>query len=121
VLGLALAQLPAEDLRLVILVRTDIGGATQAFTADCREAAIRFSVARVVDHDTGRLVWAAAGSQTTVEKLLDVLGTEGRGKGPVRGFMRNVSRAVWTLSQAEPGGADHWRDQPHGVAGGHTN
>jgi hypothetical protein len=44
VLGLALEQLPAEDLHREILVRTDIGGATHAFTADCREAGIRFSV-----------------------------------------------------------------------------
>ena len=44
VLGLALAQLPAEDLLREILVRTDIGGQTHAFTADCREAGIRFSV-----------------------------------------------------------------------------
>ncbi|MDQ6806595.1 MAG: IS1380 family transposase [Actinomycetota bacterium] len=44
VLGLALAQLPAEDLGREILVRTDIGGCTHAFTSDCREASIRFSV-----------------------------------------------------------------------------
>ena len=44
VLGLALAQLPAEDLDREILVRADIGGQTHAFTADCREAGIRFSV-----------------------------------------------------------------------------
>jgi hypothetical protein len=44
VLGLALAQLPAEDLLREVLVRTDIGGQTHAFTADCREAGIRFSV-----------------------------------------------------------------------------
>jgi Transposase DDE domain group 1 len=44
VLGLALAQLPAEDLHREILVRADIGGATHAFTADCREVGIRFSV-----------------------------------------------------------------------------
>lgn len=44
VLGLALQQLPAEDLMREILVRADIGGATHAFTADCREANIRFSV-----------------------------------------------------------------------------
>ena len=43
-LGLALEQLPAEDLDREILVRADIGGATHAFTADCREAGIRFSV-----------------------------------------------------------------------------
>ncbi len=44
VLALALEQLPTEDLHREILIRTDIGGATHAFTADCREAAIRFSV-----------------------------------------------------------------------------
>lgn len=44
VLALALEQLPARDLDREILVRTDIGGATHAFCADCREAGIRFSV-----------------------------------------------------------------------------
>jgi len=44
VLGLALAQLPAEDRLREILVRADIGGQTHAFTADCRDAGIRFSV-----------------------------------------------------------------------------
>ena len=49
VLGLALAQLPAEDLQREILVRCDIGGATHAFTSDCREAGIRFSVGYALD------------------------------------------------------------------------
>jgi hypothetical protein len=49
VLCLALAQLPAEDLDREILVRCDIGGATHAFTSDCREAGIRFSVGYAVD------------------------------------------------------------------------
>jgi hypothetical protein len=44
VLGMALAQLPAEDLEREILVRTDIGGCTHAFAQDCRDAGIRFSV-----------------------------------------------------------------------------
>jgi Transposase DDE domain group 1 len=44
VLALALEQLPAADLEREILVRTDSGGATHAFTADCRDAGIRFSV-----------------------------------------------------------------------------
>jgi hypothetical protein len=44
VLGMALAQLPAEDLQREMLARTDIGGCTHAFTSDCREAGIRFSV-----------------------------------------------------------------------------
>jgi hypothetical protein len=44
VLSLALAQLPAEDVDREILVRTDIGGQTHAFTADCHDAGIQFSV-----------------------------------------------------------------------------
>jgi hypothetical protein len=44
VLCLALAQLPAEDLDRELLVRADIGGCTHAFTSDCRQANIRFSV-----------------------------------------------------------------------------
>ena len=44
VLALALEQLPAADLQREILVRADSGGATHAFCADCRDAAIRFSV-----------------------------------------------------------------------------
>jgi hypothetical protein len=49
VLGIALAQLPAADLDRDILVRTDVGGATHQFTADCRDAEIRFSVGYPVD------------------------------------------------------------------------
>jgi hypothetical protein len=44
VLGLALAQFPTEELHREILVRSDIGGQTHAFTADRRDAQIRFSV-----------------------------------------------------------------------------
>lgn len=49
VLQLALEQLPASDLDREILVRTDIGGRTHAFTRDCRDAGIRFSVGYEVD------------------------------------------------------------------------
>ncbi len=49
VLQLALEQLPESDLDREILVRTDIGGRTHAFTRDCREAGIRFSVGYEVD------------------------------------------------------------------------
>ena len=49
VLALALEQLPEADLHREILVRADIGGRTHAFTADCREAGIRFSVGYEVD------------------------------------------------------------------------
>jgi hypothetical protein len=49
VLQLALEQLPEADLDREILVRTDIGGRTHAFTRDCRAAGIRFSVGYEVD------------------------------------------------------------------------
>lgn len=49
VLQLALEQLPEADLDRDILARADIGGATHAFTDDCRDAAIRFSVGYAVD------------------------------------------------------------------------
>jgi hypothetical protein len=56
VLGLALAQLPAEDLDREILVRADIGGATHAFTADCRDAGIRFSVGYALDETVRKAI-----------------------------------------------------------------
>jgi len=49
VLQLALEQLPEADLGREILARADIGGRTHAFTSDCREAGIRFSVGYEVD------------------------------------------------------------------------
>jgi Transposase DDE domain group 1 len=49
VLQLALEQLPADDLGREILARADIGGRTHAFTQDCRDAGIRFSVGYEVD------------------------------------------------------------------------
>jgi len=49
VLQLALEQLPEADLDRKILARTDIGGRTHAFTSDCRDAGIRFSVGYEVD------------------------------------------------------------------------
>jgi Transposase DDE domain group 1 len=49
VLQLALEQLPEADLHREILARADIGGRTHAFTQDCREAGIRFSVGYEVD------------------------------------------------------------------------
>ncbi len=49
VLQLALEQLPDADLHREILARTDIGGRTHAFTQDCRDAGIRFSVGYEVD------------------------------------------------------------------------
>jgi hypothetical protein len=51
VLGLALAQLPAEDLQREILVRSDIGGQTHAFTADCHDAGILTGPRLSVHHE----------------------------------------------------------------------
>ena len=48
-LQLALQQLPEADLDREILVRTDSAGQTHAFTQDCRDADIRFSVGYEVD------------------------------------------------------------------------
>ncbi len=44
VLELALEQIPEAELDREILVRCDGAGATHAFTGDCREASINFSV-----------------------------------------------------------------------------
>ncbi len=49
VLQLALEQLPEADLNREFLARADIGGRTHAFTSDCRDAGIRFSVGYEVD------------------------------------------------------------------------
>ena len=49
VLCLALEQLPGADLDSDILARADVGGATHAFTADCRSAGICFSVGYAID------------------------------------------------------------------------
>ena len=49
VLQLALEQLPEHDLEREILARADIGGRTHAFTSDCRDAGIRFSVGYEVE------------------------------------------------------------------------
>jgi hypothetical protein len=49
VLSMALAQLPESDLGREMLVRTDVGGCTHAFAADCRDAGISFSIGHPVD------------------------------------------------------------------------
>jgi Transposase DDE domain group 1 len=58
VLQLALEQLPAQDLDAEILARADIGGATHAFTHDCRCAAIRFSVGYAIDERVRKAILA---------------------------------------------------------------
>lgn len=62
VLQLALEQLPETDLDREILVRTDIGGRTHAFTQDCRDAGIRFSVGHEVDERVREAILKRPGS-----------------------------------------------------------
>lgn len=54
VLQAALEQIPEKDLDREILARADIGGATHAFTSDCRDAGIDFSVGHEVDGRSAR-------------------------------------------------------------------
>jgi hypothetical protein len=56
VLQLALERLPDADLHREILARADIGGRTHAFTQDCRDAGIRFSVGFEVDERVRRAI-----------------------------------------------------------------
>jgi DDE family transposase len=56
VLGLALEQLPLEDREREVLVRADIGGATHAFCADCREGDLRFSVGYELNETVRRAI-----------------------------------------------------------------
>lgn len=69
VLQLALEQLPAQDLEREILARADIGGATHAFTSDCRDAGIGFSVGYGVDERVREAILATPESawQSAVE------------------------------------------------------
>ncbi len=77
VLQLALEQLPEADLDREILARADIGGRTHAFTSDCREAGIRFSVG----HEVGERVREAilATSESAWQQAIEADGTEREG------------------------------------------
>jgi hypothetical protein len=77
VLGLALDQLPAEDLDREILVRADIGGATHAFTHDCREANIRFSVGYKLSEPVRQAILGLP--ETAWVAAIDAGGTEREG------------------------------------------
>ena len=77
VLGLALAQLPVEDLEREILVRTDIGGCTHAFTSDCRDAGIRFSVGYELNDTVRGVILEAA--ETAWVQAIDAGGEDREG------------------------------------------
>ena len=65
VLELALEQIPEADLDREILARADSGGATHAFTADCRSADIRFSVGYAIDETVREAILELPGSAWT--------------------------------------------------------
>ena len=77
VLQLALEQLPAQDLDREILVRADIGGRTHAFTSDCREAGIRFSVGYEVEERVREAIGALP--DRAWQQAIDGDGTEREG------------------------------------------
>lgn len=74
VLQLALEQLPAADLDREILARADIGGRTHAFTSDCRDAGIRFSVGYEVDERVREAVLET--SPSAWQSAIDAEGAE---------------------------------------------
>jgi hypothetical protein len=77
VLQLALEQLPAADLQREILARADIGGRTHAFTQDCRDAGIRFSVGYEVDERVREAILALP--ESAWEQAIDAEGAEREG------------------------------------------
>ena len=77
VLGMALEQLPAEDLQREMLARADIGGCTHAFTSDCREANIRFSVGYELTETVRRAILELP--ETAWTQAIDAGGEERKG------------------------------------------
>jgi hypothetical protein len=73
-LQLALEQLPEADLHREILARADIGGRTHAFTRDCRDAGIRFSVGYEVDARVREAILDLP--ESAWEQAVDAEGTE---------------------------------------------
>ncbi len=92
VLQLALEQLPATDLEREILVRADIGGRTHAFTSDCREAGIRFSVGYEVDERVREAIGEL--SESAWQQAIDGDGTEREG-AQVTELTNRVDLSSW--------------------------
>ena len=89
VLQMALEQeLPEADLGREILVRTDIGGRTHAFTQDCRDAGIRFSVGFDLDRPVREAIAPHSRS------ALDGLRTQGQDEAPGRAERRGRREAT---------------------------
>ena len=87
-LQLALEQLPEADLDREILARADIGGRTHAFTSDCREAGIRFSVGYEVDERVREAILALP--ESAWQSAIDGDGDRARGR-PGRRADRSAS------------------------------
>ena len=92
VLQLALEQLPAADLHREILARADIGGATHAFTSDCREAGIRFSVGYGVDERVREAILAVP--ESAWQQAIDAEGKERHG-AQVTELTAHVDLSAW--------------------------
>lgn len=92
VLQLALEQLPSSDLDREILVRTDIGGRTHAFTSDCREAGIRFSVGYEVDERVREAILRTP--ESAWQAAIDAEGTEREGAW-VTELTEDIDLSAW--------------------------
>ena len=92
VLQLALEQLPETDLHREILARADIGGRTHAFTSDCRDAGIRFSVGYEVDERVREAVLRAP--ESAWQSAIDAEGTEREGAQVIE-LTDHVDLSVW--------------------------
>jgi hypothetical protein len=92
VLQLALEQLPEADLHREILARTDIGGRTHAFTQDCRDAGVRFSVGYEVDGRVREAIGALA--ESAWRQAVDGDGSEREG-AQVTELTDRVDLSTW--------------------------
>ncbi len=97
VLQLALEQIPAQDLDREILVRTDSAGGTHAFTSDCRDADIRFSVGYEVDAKVREAILSLPDS--TWQQAIEADGTQREAPG-------SPSSATELTSPVGPRGRD---------------
>lgn len=92
VLQLALEQLPEADLHREILARADIGGRTHAFTQDCRDAGIRFSVGYEVDERVREAVLRTP--ESAWQSAIDAEGKEREG-AQVTELSDRVDLSAW--------------------------
>ena len=95
VLQLALEQLPEGDLQREILARADIGGRTHAFTQDCRDAGIRFSVGYEVDSRVREAILQTP--ESAWQGAIDAEGAEREG-AQVTELTGHVDLSAWPAS-----------------------